>query len=612
MASSGSFNTSSYGSGNYNRYLRFEWSVKSQSVANNTTTISYTLKGAGGNTTSYQMSGNFKLVIDGTTVYSSSDRIQLKNGTVVKSGTFTMTHTSTGTRSFSASAQAGINTVAVNCKGSGSWELPTIARGATITSASDFNDTANPTIQYTNPAGTAVTSLQACIADTNGQTIYVQYRDISQTGTSYTFNLTDAERNALRAATPNSNTLNLKFYIKTVISSTTLYSSLQKTMTIVNANPTFSASYKDTNSTVTAITGNNQQIVRNQSTLQISVTSLSAKKSATISSVTCTLNGTTYTGTISGTSCTFNIGTVNIASNTTAAIKVTDSRGNSTSQNLSIQMLDWTLPTAIVTMERENNFYSDTTVTVDGSYSSVDNKNSMTIKLRYKKTTASTWSSYTTMQDNVSQVFTLDNNYAWDVQVVITDLFGSTTYNLVCSRGMPIIFFDRLRSSTGFNCFPQYDQSVEVNGVQITSNIMTRTLSAAVTNLSVNTYTKVPLNTSNSTGEALTTTSSGGIKIGAGVSKILVSGQIAFDGITTAANRHLRIVKNSYTDANTLGWSWETMPVSGSSALTIIPQLANVTEGDEIYLYYYTGYSTDKIGGNAQGGRTSLTVQVVA
>lgn len=610
MASSGSFNTSSYGSGNYNRYLTFSWSVKSQSIANNTTTISYTLKGAGGNTTSWQESGNFKLTIDGQTVYSSSTRIQLKNGTVVKSGTFTMTHDSAGKRSFKAYAEAGINTYAVNCTGSGSWSLPDIPRAATISKATNFNDTANPTITYSNPAGTSVDSLQACIADTSANVI-VAYRDISETGTSYTFSLTTAERNALLAETPNSNTLTVRFYVKTVIGGTTYRNYTTATMTVTNANPTFSASYKDTNSTTTAITNNNQQIIRNQSTLQVSVTSLSAKKSSTISTVTCALNGTTYNGTISGTSCTFNIGTVNIASNTTATVKVTDSRGNSTSQNLSITVLDWVLPTAITTMERENNFYSDTTITVDGSISSVNNKNTMAIKLRYKKTTVSTWSSYTTMQDNVSQVFTLDNNYAWDVQVVITDLFGSTTYNLVLSRGMPIVFFDRLKSSTGFNCFPVDDESVEVNGIPVNRNIMTRSLSAQITNLTVNTYTIIPLNLSNSIGSRLTTTSNGGIKIGTGVSKILVSGKMAVEGVTTAGNRHLRIVKNSYTAANTLGWAWDTLAVSDSEDIIITPLLADVTANDVIYLYYYTGNSADKIGGNAQGGRTSLTVEVV-
>lgn len=611
MASSGSFATNSYGSGNYNRYLVFEWSVKSQSIENNTTTINYTLKGAGGDTTSWQVSGNFKLVIDGQTVYASATRINLYNGTVVKSGTFTMTHDNTGKRSFSASAEAGINLVAVNCRGSGSWSLPDIPRAATISKATNFNDTANPTITYANPAGNSVTSLQACISLT-GAAADISYRDIPKTGTSYTFSLTEAERNVLRAATPNSNTLSVRLYVATVIGGTTYRNYTTATMTIVNGAPTFSTSYKDTNSTTTAITGNNQQIIRNQSTLQVSVTSLSAKKSATIRTVTCTLNGTTYNGTISGTSCTFNIGTVNIASNATATVKVTDSRGNSASQNLSITVLDWVLPSAIITTERENNFYDNTTINVDGSISSVDGKNTMTIKMRYKKQSEA-WASQTwyTMQDNVPQVFALNKDFAWNVQVTITDKFGTTTYNLTVSRGMPIVFFDRLKSSTGFNCFPIDEDSVEVDGVPVNRNIMTRSLKAQITNLAVSTYTIIPLNLSNSVGTRLTATSNGGIKVGAGVSKILVSGKMAVEGVTAAGSRHLRIVKNSYSAANTLGWSWDTLAVSDAEDIIITPQLVNVTANDVIYLMYWTQQSSDKIGGNDYGGRTSLTVEVV-
>ena len=128
MASSGSFNTSAYNG----RYLTFAWTEQSQSIADNKTTISWTLKGAGGSTTNYYISGNFRVVIAGTTVYSSSSRIELFNGTTVASGTFTLKHNSDGTKSFTASAQAGIYTVAVNCSGSGTFTLDTIARKSTL------------------------------------------------------------------------------------------------------------------------------------------------------------------------------------------------------------------------------------------------------------------------------------------------------------------------------------------------------------------------------------------------------------------------------------------------------------------------------------------------
>ena len=125
MASSGSFNTEDYSG----RYLTFSWTEKSQSVENNTTTINWTLKGAGGDSTWY-MAGAFKLVIDSKTVYSSTTRIQLRNGTTVATGTYTFTHNGDGSRSFTASAEAGIYAYAVNCKGSGSFTLDTIPRAS--------------------------------------------------------------------------------------------------------------------------------------------------------------------------------------------------------------------------------------------------------------------------------------------------------------------------------------------------------------------------------------------------------------------------------------------------------------------------------------------------
>ena len=106
-------------------------------------------------------------------------------------------------------------------------------------------------------------------------------------------------------------------------------------------------------------------------------------------------------------------------------------------------------------------------INVNADYSSIDGKNSVTIKVRYKKTTDSSYSAYTTLQDAVTSVLTLDNLYEWNVQVLVQDLFGSTTYNLTVGIGLPIVFFDRLLHSTGFNCFPVGEKTVEVNGTDV-------------------------------------------------------------------------------------------------------------------------------------------------
>ena len=127
-------------------------------------------------------------------------------------GTITITHNADGTAgNVGFQLNGSVYTNRTNSY-TGSISLTRIPRQANLTSAPDFNDEANPTINYSNPAGNSVSSLDACISLT-GSRDDVGYRAVSKTGTSYTFNLTEAERNVLRGACPNSNSLSVKFYL---------------------------------------------------------------------------------------------------------------------------------------------------------------------------------------------------------------------------------------------------------------------------------------------------------------------------------------------------------------------------------------------------------------
>lgn len=461
MANEGSFNTSAYN----NRHLTFSWWVNSQDIGNNKTNIGWKLVGAGSKT-GYYKAGNFKVVINGSTVYSSSDRIELWQGTQVASGNVDIYHESDGNKSFSASAEAGIYYVAVNCSGSGSWSLPSIPRQANLTSAPDFNDEANPTINYSNPAGNSASSLQACISLT-GANADVGYRDISKTGTSYTFNLTTAERNVLRNACTTSNSRKVTFFVRTVIGGNTFYSTIERTLTIVNANPSFSSSnlsYKDNNSTTVAVTGNNQHLVQNLSKLLVTISAATGLKGASISKYDATINGVTKSITSAGN---IDYGVINSGSNLTLSVKVTDSRGNTTTATKTVTFLAWSLPTALISLKRKNNYENETYLKVDGSISSVNSKNTMTIQYQYKKTTESSYSSLATLSDNVQVTMTKDKESAWDFKIIIKDKFGTTTYNTVLPKGRFILFVDTKKLSVGVNCFPTKTESLEVNGVQM-------------------------------------------------------------------------------------------------------------------------------------------------
>ena len=163
-------------------------------------TITWTLKSAGTSQYNYYNAGNFKVVIDGETVYSSATRISIGSNTTIATGTKHISHNADGSRSFSASVEAGIYYVAVNCKGSGSFTLDKIIRAAQLLTTHEFTDEENLTITYKNPGGNSVTKLQAQIV--NDYKVLVS-RDISKTGTSYTFSFTEAERQAMRAEVKN-------------------------------------------------------------------------------------------------------------------------------------------------------------------------------------------------------------------------------------------------------------------------------------------------------------------------------------------------------------------------------------------------------------------------
>lgn len=370
-------------------------------------------------------------------------------------------------------------------------------------------------------------------------------------------------------------------------------------------------SYLDTNNASTSVTGNNQLIIRNQSKVRLTAANLIGNKSATISNCKVVINANSYDMSLSGGSATVDNVVIDSASNTTATFTVTDSRGITTSKDINITMLDWTLPTAIINLHRQHNFYSESDINVNAEYSSIDGKNAIEIKTRYKKINGGGYSGYISLQDNVTSVLTLDNNYEWNVQVLISDKFGATTYNLTLGRGMPIMFIDRKLSSVGFNCFPKDEKSVEVNGISLTNNIATAYLNVAITNLAVNTYTKVPFTNATVIGNKLTFTDDGGIQIKAGITAVKVSAILGFNQIQSDASRHIRIMKNEYANNTTLGWAYNFMHQGDPQTIVIPPMLASVQEGDIIYLWYHTPNSNDSIGGNIYGNRTSLTIETV-
>lgn len=129
---SGSLSTSSYNG----RYLTFSWSLSGQDVGGNKSTISWRLYGDGPewveDGVTWYYCRNVELKIDGSVVYSSgSDSpVELRSGTEVASGSYTLSHQSDGTKAFGVNIQAALYSWSVNVSGYTEWRLPDIARAS--------------------------------------------------------------------------------------------------------------------------------------------------------------------------------------------------------------------------------------------------------------------------------------------------------------------------------------------------------------------------------------------------------------------------------------------------------------------------------------------------
>lgn len=467
MATSGTFKTSAYDGA----CLQFDWSLKSQSTVNNQSVISWTLKGAGIKSGYWYMAGPFKCTVNGTVVYQSNTGVKLYTGTVVASGELAIGHDTNGSKSFSAYAECAIYVTSVNCKGSGSWSLPDIGRASQPSlntwpnNSPDFN-IGDTIVVHMNRKSTVFT-----------HTVVLKLGSYSYTiSTGATDNITlDTDRIAsnLYAQMPDSNAMTGEIAVTTYSGSAVIgTSSCTIIAHVVNSNPVFDVGYSDTNSATVAITGDNQYIIRNNSTLRISVSNAKALNSATLKTLTAVVNGNAYTGTLNGSTGVINVGVVNVSYDTEVTVKLTDSRGNAGQKNITVLVYDWTLPSAIIKLNRKSNYYSESILNVNADYASIGGKNEVTIKYRTKKAANSTFSTYTTIQNNTDTSFTADNKYEWNVQVEVSDRIGKTTYNLILSKGIPITYTDIKKHSFGVNCFPKHDNSLEVNGVCISGQVL--------------------------------------------------------------------------------------------------------------------------------------------
>ena len=187
MALSGTIYTNYY---NSHIRLKLSW-TGTQSVANNSTTINWTLTSNGGSSGNWWMSGPITVKIGSKTVLNKTDRFKMYGGGAYKkTGSLTIAHKADGTQSVAMSIRAAIYSASVNCTGSATYTLNKIDRYALITAYSNFTDEQSPTITYTNPQGSEiVTDLKVRVTWNDGANYTSWYNINNWDGGDYTINL---------------------------------------------------------------------------------------------------------------------------------------------------------------------------------------------------------------------------------------------------------------------------------------------------------------------------------------------------------------------------------------------------------------------------------------
>ena len=431
MASSGSFNTSAYN----NRYLTLSWETTSQSIDNNTSTIKWTLKGAG-SASGYYISGNFKVVINGATVYSSSTRIELWNGTTVASGTTTISHNADGTKSFTASAEAGIYYVAVNCTGSGSFTLDTIPRATTPTlSASTFDMGTSITISTPRASTSFTHTLSYTFGNLSGSIG-------SGIGTSTTWTVPLTLANAIPNAISGVGSITCQTYNgSTLIGTKSVTFTASVPSTVI---PTISAvSIKEA---VDGIADKFSGFVQNRSKLNVGITATGAYGS-TITKYETYIQSVSYLGS------SFTSNLITASGSIGVLTIITDSRGRTAQATNSVTIFEYASPTistfTAFRCDSSGNADDEGTrinVAVNFNISTVNNLNDKYYEILYKIKGATSWEG-TLVSGNVysrndsfvtSSLFNVDN--AYEVTIRIWDYFISSENGINATINIPTAF----------------------------------------------------------------------------------------------------------------------------------------------------------------------------
>lgn len=318
----------------------------------------------------------------------------------------------------------GDGTVVATVEGNVDFNLDTISRFAWLTSAPDFTDLDNPTIYFNNPTGHSNSGLHAGIYDIDGIEAFAAYRQVDNPlGSSYTFNLTDAEREKLRvAASSHNGSLPVRFYLTTYQPGGANPTSLARTMTLSGDPPQLDIDLFDINEDAQSAIGNNTAILKGYNYVYYKINA-TPDDGATI---------TKYTAKCGNKTLTTQEGYFENVESGDFTFTATDSRGRTKTETKSLTVIDYFKPT--INQEVSLDLVGETSarafVKISGTFYNANfgNKtNQIMVSIRHTDTNGE-WIDWLNLEDLIVEVIKDGNTFSADLGITLPDYTKAYTF----------------------------------------------------------------------------------------------------------------------------------------------------------------------------------------
>lgn len=249
------------------------------------------------------------------------------------------------------------------------------------------------------------------------------------------------------ASVPEASSINMTVTVTTYNGSSSL-GSVSKTITVVVP----SSWLPDFTLTAETVSAFNGLYLKGVSKVKLTASSTTASTGSAIKSYQFTGNNVSKTATTTAASYNVTSDVLGTVGSNTYTVKVTDKRGRVKTRTTTITVTDYKVPTLKLTVGRyDSGGNADTLgdygrIKATGTWSSVTG-NTWTLTLKYKKKTASSYTTVNTYSDQTSSsisktssLFAADIDSAYDCQGVLVDAVGkSVTVTISISTGMALM-----------------------------------------------------------------------------------------------------------------------------------------------------------------------------